>query len=330
MVKKLVSLSIGLGLVVIFFHIADFSWHDVLEHMREGGWQTLLGVIFFTFLMYLLSAIKWSIIIHGLYPEIKNISVRALYGHISISYIAGLIIPQAVSNIFIRSVGLRKHNNVAMQVGIYTVLIDQITNLLSIIIYIIPSIIIFFRIGSRETAIWLASVSTIFLVIIFSRYHRIVFQMVGHGYACLISLFHRIPYRKSAANEIKFDMNFTLSDQAAFYSIMAALIRHVVIAVRLYLIVWFMNLNIDFFILFCSSSITLLIGILTMIPGQLGVGEMGWYALLGISGSPDSDIVVFVVSMRIFSNVAIILLGLIELVAFNPSNSQPDGLTRSK
>ena len=308
---KPLGVGVGLALIVLFFHIADFRWDDVWLKLRQGGWRTLGSVVLFTVLLYAVSAVKWSIIIRDLNPGSGGVPLGSLFRYLSVGYFFGLFIPQAMSDVIVRGVALKRSHRLSLRAGTYTVLIDQITNMAVALLFLLPALLHFSKIVSPAVSAALVVVSAVLLAGAFRLSNRWLFTLFGRGYLFAISLVRRLPFLKGSGPDPGLaEMDFVLSAPAALRVIGWSLLRNLVLATRLYGIVWIMDLRISFFTLLLCSSVMAFVALIALIPGQLGLGEMGWYALLLLSGAPDPDIVVFVVSSRIFSNLAIIAVGM--------------------
>ncbi len=316
--KEFFGLLVGFGLIALFFHLADFSWKDVSARIVDGGWSILLGVSAFTALFYFVTTVKWRYIAGDLVGNYKNISFGHLYHHVAMGYLFALIIPQAVSDVGVRSYSLKNTNGVPLKIGAYSVLLDQFLNVMISFVFVVPAIaLLLMKISLFHTLIMVFVCIALFSIL-FCHYNRIILSICANAYTWLIRLSSRIPYiKRKRSGTVVTAEDFYISRDIAGKVLVVGLVRHFLIALRLYFIVLVLGIEMNYLVLLLCSSLMLLIGLISFIPAQLGLGELGWYGVLSWAGLPDSEIVVFVISARIFSNLAIIVTSSITLLVHN-------------
>jgi len=315
--KKIFCLLIGLSLIALFFHIADFSWKDVFERITGAGWYILFGVTFFTTTLYYMSALKWKYIVGDLNGGV-SIPIGYLFHYSAMGYLIALVVPQAVSDVGIRSLYLKRSHKIPLKLGVYSILLDQFFNVMISSIFILPAVLFLSKVFSIGMTLAFTLLVTGFFFVIFWRYNRIILMGIARMYSWIVELWYRIPLLKlrrlpeTHLNNVNFSIDLEIARKLMVFTI----IRHFLIVVRLYVIIVVFELNISFFILFLCGSLMLPFGLIAFIPGQLGLGELGWYGALSLAGISDPEIVLFVISMRIFSTLAIILTGAMSGLIF--------------
>jgi uncharacterized protein (TIRG00374 family) len=295
--KEFYGLLVGSGLIALFFHLADFSWKDVSSRIMDGGWILLVGVSAFTAIFYYITTLKWRYITGDLIGSNKNISFGNLYHHVAMGYLFALVIPQAVSDVGVRSYSLKNSHGVPFKTGAYSVLLDQFLNVMISLVFVLPAIAFLLMKFSFFNTVLMVLVCIALFSIIFCRFNGNILSVCAHVYARLVRLSYRIPFLKiKRSHTLVSAEDFNISPGIARKVLVIGFIRHLFIALRLYFIV---------------------LVLISFIPAQLGLGELGWYGVLSLASISDPEIVLFVISARIFSNLAIIATSSITLLVHN-------------
>lgn len=316
--KEFYGLLVGSGLIALFFHLADFSWKDVSSRIMDGGWILLVGVSAFTAIFYYITTLKWRYIAGDLIGSNKNISFGNLYHHVAMGYLFALVIPQAVSDVGVRSYSLKNSHGVPFKTGAYSVLLDQFLNVMISLVFVLPAIAFLLMKFSLFNTVLMVLVCIALFSIIFCRFNGNILSVCAHVYARLVRLSYRIPFLKiKRSHTLVSAEDFNISPGIARKVLVIGFIRHLFIALRLYFIVLVLGIEMNYLVLLLCSSLMLLIGLISFIPAQLGLGELGWYGVLSLAGISDPEIVLFVISARIFSNLAIIATSSITLLVHN-------------
>ncbi len=319
--KEFYGLLVGSGLITLFFHLADFSWDDVINRIMDGGWIILLGVSIFTAIFYYITTLKWRYITSDLIGSDKKISFGHLYHHVAMGYLFALVIPQAVSDVGVRSYSLKKTHGIALKTGAYSVLLDQFINVMISFVFVVPAIAFLLLKFSMFHTLLLVLVSVVLFSIFFCIFNRNILSTCAKGYTWLVRLSCRIPFLGvNQSKSLVTATDFHISPGIARKVLVIAFVRHFLIALRLYFIVLVLGIEMNYLALLLCSSLMLLIGLISFIPAQLGLGELGWYGVLSCASIPDPEIVVFVISARIFSNLSIIITSGITLLVHNMSS----------
>ncbi len=316
--KEFYGLLIGIGLIALFFHLADFSWEDVTNRIMDGGWLILLGVSVFTAIFYYITTLKWRLIAGDLIGGYEDIPFGQLYKHVAMGYLFALVIPQAVSDVGVRSLSLKNTNGVPLKTGAYSVLLDQFINVMISVVFVLPAIALLSGKLSMFHTLLLVLAFIALFSIFFCRFNRLILSTCAHVYTWLVRLSYRIPFLKiKRSHTLVSAEDFNISPEIARKVLAIGFIRHLLIALRLYLIVLVLGIDINYLVLLLCSSLLLLMGLISFIPAQLGLGELGWYCVLSWASISDPEIVVFVISARIFSNLAIIITSSVTLLVYN-------------
>ena len=308
--KKIVGSLLGGLLLVLFFYIADFSWDQVFGQIRQHGLSVFAWSIGATVILYYLTARKWQALLVGMEQQWSALSVWALYQYIAVGYIVAFVVPQAISDLGCRGGLLAKNSEVPLPAATYSVLVDQFTSVLISFSFAIPATLLCLGLLSWSGALVGGVVAAVFLVVMIGLYPLAFFHMCAWGYKKMVQMLGTIPLLRNFSQGLTlFDQHtFPLKRRAALRFIILGLLRHCWNSCRLFLIAAGLGLNISFGQIFFCASILLLLGLIAHIPGQLGLGELGWFGALKLLGVADQDIVTFVVAMRIFSNLSIVLV----------------------
>ncbi len=316
--KEFYGLLIGSGLIALFFHLADFSWKDVTSRIMDGGWILLLGVSAFTAIFYYITTLKWRYIAGDLIGSNINISFGHLYHHVAMGYLFALVIPQAVSDVGVRSYSLKNTHGVPFKTGAYSVLLDQFLNVMISLVFVLPAIAFLLMKFSLFHTLLMVLVCMASFSIIFCRFNGHILSACAYTYSWLVRLSYRIPLLKiKRSHTLVSAEDFNIRPEIARKVLVIGFIRHFLIALRLYFIVLVLGIEMNYLVLLLCSSLMLLIGLISFIPAQLGLGELGWYGVLSWASISDPEIVLFVISARIFSNLAIIVASSLTLLVHN-------------
>lgn len=316
--KEFYGLLVGTGLIALFFHLADFSWKDITSTIMDGGWVLLVGVSAFTAIFYYITTLKWRYIAGDLIGSNKNISIGHLYHHVAMGYLFALVIPQAVSDVGVRSYSLKSSHDVPLKTGAYSVLLDQFLNVMISLVFVPTAIAFLLMKFSMFHTLLMVLISIVLFSIIFCRFNENILSICANVYTWLVRFSCRIPFLKiKQSHTLVSAEDFSIRPGTARKVLMIGFIRHFFIALRLYFIVLVLGIEMNYLVLLLCSSLMLLIGLISFIPAQLGLGELGWYGVLSLASISDPEIVMFVISARIFSNLAIIVTSSLTLLVHN-------------
>jgi len=309
-INKIIGIILGAGLVFLFYYKADFSWGEVIGDILESGWLILLGSSLFTWVLFYISTVKWQLVLKDLKDNRKKtFSFIHLFHYTSLGFIFSFFLPRAVSDVSIKSLLLKKVYNVQYKTSVYSILIDQFFNLIIAFIFLIPAIALMADINNIRIVLLLNFIGLFLFTVIFYYFSKPVLALLAKLYSLLIRCFQKIRFLKQKENQnVLFANDLDISTETVRKLYFLTLIRQLPMVMRLYVIVLVLGMDIDFYYLLLSCSVMLLFGLVTIIPAQLGIGEWGWYAMLALAGLPDSQIVTFVLSTRIYSNLSILVV----------------------
>ena len=309
-IKKIIGVLLGLFLIVLFYYRADFSWEMIINQTLESGLIILIGSTIFTVLLYYLSAYKWQLIIKDLIDNKTTFTFFHLFHYTAIGFIFSYFLPRAVSDVGIKSILLKRNYNIPYKAGVYSVLLDQFFNLILTFAFLLPAIALMANIHNIRFVLLLNLVGLGIFIILFYCFSSIVLSLLAKSYAWLIRQFQKIRFLKHKFPQ-EFSVlssEFSINTNTARNVFLLTLIRLLPMVLRLYVIVLILDIDLNFYYLLLCCSVMLLFGLITIIPAQLGIGEWGWYAMLALAGLPDPQIVLFVLSSRIYSNLSILIV----------------------
>lgn len=312
--KKILGILLGLSLIVLFLYITNTNMTLIFSQLSKSGVNAILLLIPLTILVHMASAIRWKIVLNEICPNTKILIWDLLY-YISVGYCVGLLIPQAASDYGVKGYYLKSKHNIPLDRASFTILMDQIFSLIASLIFIPSSILfIYFKIDGL-TILFI----TISLLLIFS----IFFIILTHNFNCLLStsyikilnIFSKIKMSKMRLDDsiIKDVKNYNLKSEALTKILFISLVRQVSLSLRLYVLCFSMNLAIPFSFLFFGQATMCLLAVISIVPGQLGIGELAWYGVMR-GAVPDETIASFAINARILSDVCIFIAPVLLLI----------------
>jgi len=308
--KPLFSLAVGAGLMALVFNLADFSWEDIGIHIFQGRLSLLLGVLVCTAMIYYVSAFRWAYIIKDLSIDETKVPIGYLYHYISMGSMSSLVLPLVVGDVSIRILSLRMKNGVSLSRAAYSIIFDQLITFMTNTIYVLPALAFLLKTLSIGAAMALALMMVAFFFVIAWRLNRSIFSTVARLYAFIVHLTSGLPFVNRGRVDFQAQAdNFSVSSGTVLKVLACGQIKYLLIIFRLNVVAVSLNLDIGFWTFFLGCSLVLTISLISFIPANLGVSELGWYGVLSLAGIPDQNVVTFIFCERIFSSLSIIIVG---------------------
>lgn len=317
--KKITGLLLGLSFFALFFHLIDFSWKDSINLILKNGLLILSCLLVFTALLYYISALKLKYIIIDTTSVHNSLTIGRLFYYTSLGYYLSLLVPQAVVDIGVKGFFLKTSHNVSFKHGAFSVLLDQFFNAIIGILFLVPAILLLTGIFDLKEILIISLFEIGIFVIIFWYYNQVILSLFSKMYFRVLKLLQKLPFYKNKGDKVTriYAEDFAIRSHTARKLMLWTFVRHLTVVFRLFIIAFILDLQIDFFTLFSCSTLMLYVGIISFIPGQIGIGELGWYGLLSLRGISEPQIFTFIISMRIFSNLAILIIGFLSWIVFD-------------
>ncbi len=275
---------VGFLLLIFLLRNLDYSYIKNFQFsLTFGNIVILLLIIFFIFII---RTIRWMLYLKSIGIQINFTDAY----HIVVPSIALALITPAQTGDLLKVELLKKRKNIARRDSVATVLIEKLMDFLLIFVVFLISVGYFsLKVISFNytTTIIAFLVGIIFLFIAFNFFSR------------RKSIFMRV-----LKNTKKIMRNFKIM----FYTSILTGIYWVAICLSLLYVARIVNIDIAFFPLFGILSIGTIMGLLSLIPGALGVIEYSMVFLLNTFMSiPINQATIFALSFRIYSLIMYVI-----------------------
>lgn len=313
-VRHLFQLSIGL---LLFGLMIWYGGTSELAGLLEADLFYIAIAFLVTLVMTTISAARWGVVVDALGGE-KACTLREYYHYFILSRATSLILPSTIGDFGVRTISLKLAHDFSALMGLYSVLLDRLFDLLNLLLVGLPATLFFSR-------VWPASWSYALVILMLSgfwaifetRYKEIITHLI-RGYLWLLRSFSRIPIVGSRwearwLGDSGVDRPFVGIESRKLYRY--TLIKLLLGALRVYLLALAFHLRIPFSWIFFGMALVQLGVILSITPGGLGLVEMGWYAILTLAGLETPLVVGFLVGRRVLTALFLVVLALASQVA---------------
>ena len=313
-VRHLFQLSIGL---LLFGLLIWYGGTSELAGLLEANPCYITAAFLVTLVMTTVSAARWGVLVDELGGE-KACTLREYYHHFILSQATSLVLPPTIGDFGVRTISLKLAHDFSAPMGLYSVLLDRLFDLLNLLLVGVPATLFLAR-------VWPASWSYALVILMLSgfwavfemRYKEIITHLV-RGYLWLVRSFSRIPivgrrWEARWLGDNGVERPFVGIESRKLYRY--TLIKSLLSALQVYLLALAFHLRISFSWIFFGMAVVRLGLILSITPGGLGLVEMGWYAILTLAGLETSLVVVFLVGRRVLTALFLVVLALASQVA---------------
>jgi len=310
-IKLLIGLPAGVVLIVLVLYLADFSWQGVADQIMGARWHILLGVAVSTAVIYYVASLRWRFIVGDLTGGLTNVPVGYFYFYVAVASLSGLLIPRTVGDISVRSLALKFSGGVPLTRGVYSVVVGHLMTFMVNSLFVLPAILFLTKTLSLGQAMVLALVIVALFVTLFLLFNRYLFAAAARVYYSFLNLAARLPVlKKRMGPQAAFvAADFHVTRKTAGKIMLCGLAQYFLVILRLYIVAYALRLDIGFPLLFLGASILLTLSLISVFPASLGLSEAGWYGVLSLAGVADPSAITFIVGERIFSTLAIIVVG---------------------
>ena len=307
----MVLVLLGIFLILFLAKISGVSLSNIIRDIQNVEYPYLIALVLSFLILIMLTGWKWEALLKDI-TDIRSFTRGYFIYYSAIGVVSNNIIPY-VGNFGVKVSSMKLLYEVPITTGIFTVFIEQLFDLLVLVLVVLPSCLFFFNIITVKCSVLLNFIVAIFAGILLVIYHVRLVEIIITGYIYLCKIITRIPLigTRFKITYVPAHKVLQISKSAAtklyFYSYM----KFIVVVFRFYIIAVLLNLNISFYVFIVAVPAVLLIVLWGPIPGNLGISETGWFAILTIFDINTSDIGTFMIVNRIFGEAALLLAALI-------------------
>lgn len=312
-VRHLFQLSIGL---LLFGLLIWYGGTSELAGLLEADPFYITVAFLVTLVITIVSAARWKVLVDELGSE-KACTLRECYHYLILSRATSLILPPTISDFGVRTISLRLAHDFSAPMGLYSVLLDRLFDLLNLLLVGLPATLFFSRLWPTSWSYALVILMLSGFWAIFEMRHKEIVTHLIRGYLWLLRTLSRLPIVGSRwgagwRGDSGVDRPFVGMETRKLYRY--TLIKSLLAALRIYLLALAFHLRIPFAWMFFGMAVVQLGVILSITPGGLGFVEMGWYAILTLAGLETPLVVAFLVGRRVLTALFLVVLALASQV----------------
>jgi uncharacterized membrane protein YbhN (UPF0104 family) len=297
---------VGAAMLVVLFEWSGIRLADLVARLSRSPLWLLPALMLLSASQVLLSAVKWREVLAAYAPDRERPDFRFCVFHSTLANLLSQVVSTYLSSTLVRGVATRRHRAFPVGRGVVSSAYEQLFDVVLMVVFALATVAAWLLHGG--VGVWIGLTA------------------LGLGASCIAMLVarrllaavdkRRFPgflerWRERAKSQLPPD----IFDQTIAGKLLAlSVARYAVIAVRAGLIgvaMGFAILPIDI-----TQSFTLVFAtqFASLTPGNLGLQEWSWSALLVLRHTPVSVAAEFAVTYRILTfvstNLAMILLGL--------------------
>ena len=284
-----------------------------IDSLKAIQWVPFLGAILCTVIITVSISFRWKEITNHLEGK-KVASWTSFYYFFIISRALGFIIPKDISDIGLRTAGLKKRHNLRTMSAGTSVIIDRLFDLLLIGLFLLGTLPFW-------SGLFSSTLNIIFLLfflaipgIILIFNHRILVWILQKIIDLLFFLMSVFPFlRKKMPEKIVFP---ELTRNIATRLYLLSLLKITATAGRFVFFSHALGLIIDPNTIIYGTPLAQLSYLIAFTPGGLGIFEAGWLGVLKLGQINTSSALSFAVGQRILTMIIITGLGLIAQMVY--------------
>lgn len=310
--------AILLGIIIIFYLASSsgMTYDEFLKRAASLKWHHI--VLFFTcyFLIFLVSGIRWKLISSDIEPGLKDVPIRYFFRYVAFGALSGFFVPSAIGDFGVRSAALRYGKKVSFTKGSLSLVLDMFFSFAVGFVVLVPAVLFLAKKITMPQALGSTALIAAVFFILIKVWAQGVEEFIILAYRMLISIAYRAPFlKKIFINAPKIDQKIFLKEQTYPRIFILGFLKYILMAAAVFVISSSLNLSIGYFFYFLSFSVVLFMVAIPLIPGGLGILELGWYGLLTGYCQIDPYLAVsFSLIYRLFLIASSILLAALSLI----------------
>ena len=311
---------LGLGLVVFWFFLHEIDFATIELGLSQLSLVHILLVLFLSMLTILIRAVRWQYLIE----KVSGTKVGAVFSFLSIlaGIAAGSITPSRAGEVA-KPFMLKEHYGVRVSKTLGAVVVERGFDLLSLLLFLFLSFGFVGATHNFEQFSWVFVGLFLLLVFVLFVFPKPLERFCAWGIVRFCPI--RFKERLANLNSEIFSSFGVLRDLRVFGFVAgSSLLGMVVEFARLYVVFHALNLDISWWVVVFALSGSVVVGLLTMIPGGIGTTEISMVAILVllVGGIQTEFFSLGVLIDRFFSYYLLIALGAAILVVWRKRNGK--------
>lgn len=316
MKHRLIWLAVG---VALFLGLVWYSGTSDLSRVLKADPVWLVGAFVSTVLITVFWARRWGLLASKL-SGLSTVSGWWYYHCLILSRAVSLFVPENVGGLGTGTLSLRFSQGVPVTIGLYSLILDRLFDLLTALTLAVPAILFVLGIWPAIPLYALHISMLVLLWVILEVKHRTIAIFLLKGYSWLITVVSNIPVIGSRFQPLDIrqeELQSQLTAQDARKLYFNNLGKLLSVMLRWYCLALAFRLPVSFAWILFGTSIVQVCRIFSFTPGSLGVLEAGWYAVLSLGGVDGPLITAFLIGQRVLISVFLLILSAIsQLVTF--------------
>ncbi|MGK7947514.1 MAG: lysylphosphatidylglycerol synthase transmembrane domain-containing protein [Xenococcaceae cyanobacterium] len=307
-IYTVLSLGIGVFLVWLILTVTPVSVEQIFDKLQHLNVIFVGCVILSTFTHLWLSAYKWRLITEKL---TKN-NERSPKFYLSYMIIANLVIqflPQHIGMTFVQSFAVKLHKIGSLSKGVFSVIYDQLLNILIPVLLLPPSVLFILGKISLSLAIFIYLGILLLAHYVITQWHKPLIIFTVEKYWQLKQLLSKNKISGTVENKIA-DIPI-LSTRFTLRLFWLSVLRHINWTLRSFFVVLAGNFAIKFWSILFTINIVQSAMLVSITPANLGFMEWSWIGSLALLGVPAVETGNFAILQRIITLASIVLIALI-------------------
>lgn len=307
-IYTILSLGIGIFLVWLILNTTPVNIEQIFDKLQHLNLIFVGCVVLSTFTHLWLSAYKWRLITEKL---TKN-NDRSPSFYLSYMILANLVIqflPQHIGMTFVQSLAVKLHKIGSLSKGVFSVIYDQLLNILIPVLLLPPSVLFILGKISLSWAIFIYLGILLLAHYVITQWHKPLIILAVEKYWQLKKLLAKNKQSLTVENKIE-DIPI-LSTRFTLRLFWLSVFRHINWTLRSFFVVLAGNFAIKFGSILFTINIVQSAMLVSITPANLGFMEWSWIGSLGLLGVPAVETGNFAILQRIITLASIVLIALI-------------------
>jgi glycosyltransferase 2 family protein len=308
LIKRLFSfLIIG---IIFYFILRGVNIEIIWKTLLNINWVLFLVLCVFNIVSVIINAIRWQILL----KPIKHVSFFSSFNATVIGYMFNNIIPFHLGEL-VRSFVIERDEEIKLISGLTTIFIEKIFDV--IVLFIFTVVFLFFSdINSsiKYSIIFIGIISSILLIFLYIFSHK---KSISFVIKKVKSLIPGIVKNKLSGQIEYFLQGFRVfeKNQQIKYIFLLSIVRWVQIALMIFIILKFININVDTVLgPILITILTVFATLIPSIPGYWGSIELAFIFGLSMWNVSKNDAFACSLIFHIPQYLSITLVGIIFLI----------------